>query len=161
MSQYVAKQPDDQGFISFDDIENGTWQILYKRQCDIVKGRACDEFMTGLQEIDFPTDKIPQCPEMNAKLQAATGWGVQPVPALIPTDQFYTLLRNKRFPAATFIRTREEIDYLQEPDLFHEYFGHCALLTNQAYADFIEWYGSNALSLGCSQRGAAFIGHGP
>lgn len=152
MTTYIAKQPDKQGFIDFDEIENGTWQILFSRQCQIVQNRACDEFMQGLTTIDFPADKIPQVPQMNAKLAQHTGWGVEPVPALISTDKFYNLLKNKCFPAATFIRTREEIDYLKEPDLFHEYFGHCALLTNQAYADFVQWYGENALNLGCSQR---------
>ena len=74
------------------------------------------------------------------------------MPALIPFDKFFELLANRRFPAATFIRTREEMDYLQEPDIFHEVFGHCPLLTNQAYADFTETYGKLGLNASHADR---------
>lgn len=89
----------------------------------------------------MPADRIPQCPDVSAKLRAATGWALEPVPALIPFSRFFELLANCKFPAATFIRRREELDYLQEPDIFHEIFGHCPMLTNQAVADFTQIYG--------------------
>lgn len=152
MVKYTSKIPAENGLIAFDAVENETWRILYARQLDLIKGRACSEFFDGLAAVQFDPNKIPQCPEMDEKLQAHTGWTVQPVPALIPTDEFYTLLFNKKFPAATFIRVREELDYLKEPDLFHEYFGHCPLLTNQAYADFMHWYAKNALSYPCHKK---------
>lgn len=145
MGRYTAKIPNQQGLVEFDDIEHHIWQRLYTRQKEIIKNRACDEFVAGLEKIAFPLNKIPQCQEINKTLGAITGWGVQPVPALIQSDEFYALLKSCRFPVATFIRRPEDFDYLKEPDLFHEYFGHCTLLTNQAYADFVSWYADYAL----------------
>ncbi|MCD8525314.1 MAG: phenylalanine 4-monooxygenase [Gammaproteobacteria bacterium] len=145
MSEYVAKIPNSQGFVEFDVIEDQTWRRLYVRQKEIILGRACDEFISGLNDICFPVDRIPQHVEINHQLGNITGWGVQPVPALIQSNEFYALLKSRRFPVATFIRRPEDFDYLKEPDLFHEYFGHCTLLTNQAYADFVAWYGDYAL----------------
>jgi phenylalanine-4-hydroxylase len=145
MSGYKAKKPDKNGYVDYDNEENEIWQILINRQLQIIQDRACPEFIAGLKNLNLPLDRVPQCSEINEKLQATTGWSVKPVPALISLTEFFQLLANKQFPAATFIRTREEIDYLKEPDIFHEFFGHCPLLTNQAYADFIEWYGKTAL----------------
>lgn len=145
MSRYTAKTPNIQGIVEFDNVEHMTWQKLYARQKEIVKNRACDEFMIGLEKIAFPHHQIPQCHEINKLLGEITGWGVHPVPALIQSDEFYRLLKSCRFPVATFIRRPEDFDYLKEPDLFHEYFGHCTLLTNQAYADFIAWFADYAL----------------
>ena len=144
-SNYVAKPVDDQGNAVYTDDENLVWHDLIIRQIPIVTGRACDEYMHGIDLINFPKDRIPQCPEVSRVLKATTGWTLEPVPALIPFDQFFDLLANKKFPAATFIRHRDELDYLQEPDIFHEVFGHCPLLTNQAYADFTQTYGKLAL----------------
>jgi phenylalanine-4-hydroxylase len=109
-----------------------------------------------LKALDLPSDRIPQCGEISEVLKQKTGWSVAPVEAIIPLEDFFTLLANKRFPAATFIRIREELDYLQEPDIFHEFFGHCPLLTNQAYADFVQWYGENALRT--SKKAQALLG---
>jgi phenylalanine-4-hydroxylase len=146
MSKYVAKQPDKDGFIDFTDHENKTWQLLYERQIEVVRPRACQEYIDGLAALALPHDHIPQCADISAVLQAKTGWSVVPVEAVIPLEKFFSLLANRQFPAASFIRLREEMDYLQEPDIFHEYFGHCPMLTHQAYADFIQWYGEIALS---------------
>lgn len=146
MSLYKAKKPDTTGNVAYTEEENGTWQILMDRQVQIIQNRACNEFIEGLKKLDLPRDRVPQCQEVTDKLQQATGWAVQAVPALISLKEFFNLLANKKFPAATFIRSREEIDYLKEPDIFHEFFGHCPLLTNKAYADFVEWYGKTALN---------------
>lgn len=143
--KYIAKQPDKNGFIHFTNEENQTWQILIERQLKAVEDRACDEFIVGLKKLNFSQDRIPQCSEISAVLQAETGWSVVPVATLIPLEHFFRLLANKQFPAASFIRIREELDYLQEPDIFHEYFGHCPMLTNPSYADFVQWYGETAL----------------
>ncbi|MES2503994.1 MAG: phenylalanine 4-monooxygenase [Myxococcota bacterium] len=143
-SIYVAKPPDSRGYVDYTPEEDETWSILYQRQHKIIQGRACDEYLTGLELLAIPKDKVPQCPEISEHLKKATGWAVTPVPKIISIDAFFDLLANKHFPAATFIRTREELDYLKEPDIFHEFFGHCPLLTNKAYADFIESYGKMA-----------------
>lgn len=145
-SAYVAKPVDEQGIAQYTDDENQIWHELITRQIPILQNRACDEFIQGLDFIHFPTDRIPQCHEISAVLREKTGWQLEPVPALISFDHFFHLLANRKFPAATFIRTREELDYLQEPDIFHEVFGHCPLLTNQAYADFTHTYGKLGLN---------------
>jgi phenylalanine-4-hydroxylase len=145
-SSYVAKPVDKNGNAAYTPEENQIWQELVARQSKIVQGRACHEYMRGLELLQLPPNRIPQCHEITTALQAATGWSLEPVPALIPFDQFFHLLANRKFPAATFIRRREEINYLQEPDIFHEVFGHCPMLTNQACADFAQTYGRLALN---------------
>lgn len=152
MTKYVSKQPDKDGFIDYTAEENGTWQILYNRQYDILHDRACPEFLHGLESLNMGADAIPQIPEINAKLMEMTGWRVEPVPALIGFERFFELLANRKFPAATFIRTREDLDYIQEPDIFHEFFGHCPLLTNPAYADFSQHYGQLGLNASKAER---------
>lgn len=147
MPKYVAKKPDQNGYIHFTAEEHATWRILLERQLQVVQGRACDEFILGLKKLNFSASYIPQCAEVSAVLQAATGWSVVPVDAIIPLGEFFRLLANRQFPAASFIRRREDLDYLQEPDIFHEYFGHCPLLTHPAYADFVHWYGKTVLAL--------------
>lgn len=138
---YEAKPVDAQGYAAYTPEENQIWNTLITRQRPIVEGRACQEYIQGLNKLNLSTDHIPQCPEVSKVLMETTGWSLQPVPALIPNDYFFELLANRKFPAATFIRRREELDYLQEPDIFHEVFGHCPLLTNQALADFTCTYG--------------------
>lgn len=145
MFKYIAKKPDKNGYIHFTEEENDIWRILIERQMKVIRNRACDEFIAGLEKLNLPMDRIPQCEEVTAALYAATRWQVVPVDAIIPLSEFFRLLSNRQFPAASFIRIREELDYLKEPDIFHEYFGHCPLLTHSAYADFVEWYGKTAL----------------
>ncbi len=144
-TSYVAKPVDENGVAHYTEAENSVWHDLITRQSKIVAGRACDEYLQGIELLDMSHDRIPQCFEISDVLQKATGWSLEPVPALIPFEKFFHLLANRKFPAATFIRTRDELDYLQEPDIFHEVFGHCPLLTNQAYADFTEMYGKLGL----------------
>lgn len=151
-SSYVAKPLDANGNVHYTTEENAIWQELMTRQLPIITGRACKEYMHGLDLLNFSHERIPQCHEISAILKKTTGWELEPVPALIPFDRFFTLLANKKFPAATFIRKREELNYLQEPDIFHEIFGHCPLLTNQAYADFTHTYGKLGLTASPEDR---------
>lgn len=139
--EYVSKKPDENGFVSYTQAENDVWRDLYARQIEIVKNRACAEYLKGLSVLNLTQDKIPQIPDVNKALNNATGWGVAPVAALIQFEEFFQLLANKRFPAATFIRTKEDFDYIKEPDIFHELFGHCPLLTDPVYAEFMQKYG--------------------
>ncbi|MCO4753755.1 MAG: phenylalanine 4-monooxygenase [Bacteriovoracaceae bacterium] len=141
---YESKTPDERGYVNWDSEENKTWKQLVERQSQLLPGTACSQFMEGLDYLGF-TDEVPQLPELNKKLDACNGWGVEPVPAIIQPQEFFTLLANKRFPAATFIRRPEHMDYLQEPDIFHEVFGHTPLLANKAYGDFMEAFGKIAL----------------
>ena len=149
---YISKVPDQSGYIAYSEEENGTWEILYNRQMKIVKDRACYEFLQGIDTLKMDAHSIPQLPEINHKLHELTGWRVERVPALIGFERFFELLANRKFPAATFIRRREDLDYIKEPDIFHELFGHCPLLTNQAYADFSQHYGELGLAANKEDR---------
>lgn len=156
MSNYQAKQPDENGHIHFHAQENHTWSVLYERQMEILPGRAHPAFMEGLSKLDLPCDRIPQCYEVSEQLRQHTGWAVQPVPVIIPLDEFFELLANRRFPAATFIRDWQDLDYIQEPDIFHEFFGHCPLITHPAYARFLQRYGE--MSLKADKRTKSLLG---
>jgi len=145
MSHYVSKQPNAQGIIDWTEAENQTWQTLYNRQVEIVKERACGEYINGIRLLHMSPSHVPQLTEMTKAFKETTNWSVTPVPAMIKPEEFFQLLANKTFPAATFIRTPEELDYLQEPDIFHELFGHCPMITHQPFADFIQAYGKLAL----------------
>jgi phenylalanine-4-hydroxylase len=145
-SRYVAHQPNEQGIIDYTPVEHRIWKILFERQQHLLPGRACDEFLEGLRRLDLTSDTIPQLPDISCRLQAITGWQVAAVPALIPARTFFELLAQRRFPAATFIRCEQELDYVKEPDIFHELFGHCPMLTNQVYADFIHDYAQQVLT---------------
>lgn len=147
-SQYESKIPDKDGLYHYDSAENSVWHDLIKRQETILRGRACDEYLQGLAILDLPHDRVPQLKEVSASLKEATGFEVASVPAVIPPDEFFSILADRRFPAATFIRTREDFDYIKEPDVFHEIFGHCPMLTNTSFADYVEEYGKLALKLG-------------
>jgi phenylalanine-4-hydroxylase len=151
-TKYVAHPVDKNGIAHYSAEENSVWQTLITRQTPIVQTRACEEYLHGLTRLQLPTDHVPQCPDISSQLQATTGWSLAPVPALIPADQFFELLSKRQFPAATFIRHRDELDYLQEPDIFHEIFGHCPMLTNPACADFTQQYGQLALTASQEDR---------
>ena len=151
-SKYVAKVPDENGIIPYNDDENAIWAELYSRQMGMIEGRVHPAFMDGLQALDLPAKRIPQPGEVSAVLNEKTGWVVEPVPALINFDRFFRLLEARHFPAASFIRTREEMEYLQEPDIFHEIFGHCPMLTHRHFADFTAAYGAAGVKASKAER---------
>lgn len=151
-AKYVAREPDAHGVIDYPSAEHEVWNTLITRQMKVIEGRACQEYLDGIEQLALPHDRIPQLAEINSVLGATTGWQVARVPALIPFQTFFELLANKQFPVATFIRSQEELDYLQEPDIFHEIFGHCPLLTNPWFAEFTHTYGKLGLSASKEQR---------
>jgi phenylalanine-4-hydroxylase len=151
-SNYTARKPDANGYILYTPEEDRVWHDLYKRQIKIIEGRGCDEYMRGLELLNMPPDRVPQCEDISKILRRETGWAVAPVAAIIPFDEFFKLLANRQFPAASFIRTREELDYLKEPDIFHEVFGHCPLLTDPTYANFVQKYGEIGLHADAKDR---------
>ncbi|KTC65405.1 phenylalanine-4-hydroxylase (plasmid) [Legionella adelaidensis] len=146
VSRYVSHQPDSQGMITYSPEEHRVWQILFERQQQLLPGRACNEFLKGLEILNLNAHTIPQLPEVSHHLKKATGWQVEPVAALISARSFFKLLSERKFPAATFIRAEEELDYVKEPDIFHELFGHCPMLTNPVYAEFIHNYACKVLT---------------
>jgi phenylalanine-4-hydroxylase len=143
---YSSKTPDRNGMIHYSDDENRVWHDLITAQYPRLPDHACNEYVQALHLMDFPHDRIPQLHEVNEVLMDYTGWSVAPVPALIDFTSFFQLLANRQFPAATFIRRREDMAYLQEPDVFHEIFGHTPLLTDYRFAAFSEAYGKAGLA---------------
>lgn len=149
---YTAHAPDARGFVDYSATEHSTWATLIQRQLAAVESVACAEFLDGLSALKLPTDRIPQLPDVNRRLRATTGWEVAAVPALIPFSEFFALLAARRFPAATFIRRPDELDYLQEPDIFHEIFGHVPMLMHPDFADFTAYYGQLGLQAEPAER---------
>lgn len=146
ISRYVSHTPDASGMVTYSAAEHRVWRLLFERQTKLLPGRAADEYLQGLNDLGLTADTIPQLPDISARLQAASGWRVEPVAALISARAFFELLAERAFPAATFIRVEEELDYVQEPDIFHELFGHCPMLTHRVYADFLHDYAKYVLA---------------
>ncbi|MEM9669766.1 MAG: phenylalanine 4-monooxygenase [Pseudomonadota bacterium] len=134
-----------QNWSAYTTDEHAVWDLLYKRQMEVLPGRAADEFLNGLEALDLHKGGIPDFEKMSGELEALTGWRVVPVPGLIPDEVFFEHLANRRFPSGNFIRKREELDYLEEPDVFHDIFGHVPMLTNPVFADYMEAYGKGGL----------------
>ena len=125
--------------------EHGVWKVLYDRQAALLKGRACDEFIDGLRSLPIEADRIPDFERLSDVLAPRTGWRIVAVPGLVPDEVFFDHLAHRRFPAGQFIRRADQLDYLEEPDVFHDVFGHAPLLMNPVIADFIQAYGEGGL----------------
>ncbi len=151
-SEYASKYPDTNGRFTYTGEEDSVWGELFTAQMKFLKGRICGEYFEGIEALGLTPARVPQVADINTCLNQITDFGVQGVPAIIPPTQFFTLLAERKFPVATFLRLREDMDYIEEPDIFHEVFGHCPLLTNRAYTDFVEGIGKLGLSLGKGYR---------
>ena len=149
---YLSRQPDSHGHIHYSDDENAMWQALLARQAQQIPNRACSAYLEGLDKLKLSPTHIPQLQDIDEVLQATTGWQTAAVPALISFGKFFNLLANKSFPVATFIRRFDDMDYIQEPDIFHEIVGHCPLLTHPAFATFNETYGKLGLNASKEER---------
>ena len=135
----------DQGWADYSPEEHAVWKTLFERQTRLLPGRACDEFVQGMQALPIGADQIPDFRQLSEVLMQATGWQVVAVPGLVPDEVFFDHLANRRFPAGNFIRRADELDYLEEPDVFHDVFGHVPMLMNPVIADFIQAYGQGGL----------------
>ncbi len=125
----------------YDSADDAIWDELFARQMKVLPGRAASAFMAGLDKLDLGRGGVPEFAAMSQELDRLTGWSVVPVPMLIPDQVFFWHLANRRFPAGNFIRTRDTFDYIQEPDVFHDVFGHVPMLTDPVYADYMQEYG--------------------
>ena len=125
----------------YDSEDDAIWDDLFKRQMEVLPGRAATAFMEGTEKLDLGRGGVPEFGVLSEELDKLTGWSVVPVPMLIPDHVFFWHLANRRFPAGNFIRTRETFDYIQEPDVFHDVFGHVPMLTDPVYADYMQEYG--------------------
>ena len=128
----------EQDYDAYTEEDFKVWKILYERQIVNLPGAASIAYLEGIKEVNFTADKIPNFEEANQILGKSTDWAIQVVPGLIDDDLFFGLLNNRRFPSSTWLRKMEQLDYLEEPDMFHDSFAHMPLLTNQPYVDFLE-----------------------
>jgi phenylalanine-4-hydroxylase len=141
----------DQHWSAYSPAEHNRWDRLFKRSLSVLRNRACGEFVDAMEKLELSQAGIPDLEKLSGRLEKLTGWRVVPVLELVPDDIFFDHLANRRFPAGAFIRSEKEFDYLQEPDIFHDVFGHVPLLANRVYADFMQAYGEGghrALSKG-------------
>ncbi|GGZ88949.1 phenylalanine-4-hydroxylase [Novosphingobium arvoryzae] len=125
----------------YSPAEHAVWDTLYARQLEVLPGRAASAFMAGLERLDLGRGGVPDFARLSEELGALTGWSVAPVPMLIPDHVFFWHLANRRFPAGNFIRGADSLDYIQEPDVFHDVFGHVPMLADPTYADYMQEYG--------------------
>lgn len=135
----------DQGWEKYTPAEHAVWKTLFERQSKLLPGRACDEFVEGMNKLPIGPDQIPDFRRLSEVLMQRTGWQVVAVPGLVPDEVFFDHLANRRFPAGQFIRKPHELDYLEEPDVFHDVFGHVPMLMNPVIADYIQAYGRGGL----------------
>jgi phenylalanine-4-hydroxylase len=146
-SKYQAYTPDRNGIIPYSDDDHAIWSTLYQKQIDLVQDFGSTAYLLGMKKLNLSQDQIPQPKSVSSTLYQETGWVVEPVPALIDFSCFYNLLAQKKFPAASFIRSKEELKYLKEPDIFHEIFGHCPMLTDPDFAAFVHKVGIFGVNL--------------
>lgn len=135
----------DQGWQRYTAEEHATWKTLFERQTKLLPGRACDEFIAGMHALPIGPEQIPDFRRLSDVLMKRTGWQVIAVPGLVPDEVFFEHLANRRFPSGNFIRKPHELDYLEEPDVFHDVFGHVPMLMNPVIADYIQAYGEGGL----------------
>lgn len=135
----------EQQWDSYSDDEHDRWDRLFLRQKDVLAKRACPEFLNAMAKLQLSEKGIPDMERLSDRLEPLTGWRVVPVADLVPDEIFFDHLANRRFPAGAFIRPETEFDYLEEPDIFHDVFGHVPLLANPVFADFMQAYGKGGL----------------
>lgn len=135
----------DQGWERYSASEHRVWSTLYERQTGLLPARACDAFLKGLDALDLHRGGIPDFARINPELAKLTGWTVVAVPGLVPDAVFFDHLAHRRFPAGRFIREPSRLDYLSEPDIFHDVFGHVPMLTDPTFADYMQAYGEGGL----------------
>ena len=135
----------DQRWADYTDEQHGIWKTLFERQTRLLPGRACDAFVEGMRRLPIGADRIPDFRRLSDVMMRHTGWRIVAVPGLVPDAVFFEHLANRRFPAGNFIRHADELDYLEEPDVFHDVFGHVPMLMNPVIADYIQAYGRGGL----------------
>ena len=131
----------DQDWQHYSAEDHATWDTLFARQSQLLPGRASDAYLRGLDVLKLSKPGIPDFAELSERLMKLTGWQVVAVPGLVPDDVFFDHMANRRFVAGNFIRRPDQLDYLQEPDVFHDVFGHVPMLADPVFADYLEAYG--------------------
>lgn len=129
----------------FTQADHNIWKTLFERQTSLLHNRAADDIMQGLAKLEICSDRIPRFSAINEILMQETGFSIVPVKGFIPEDLFFRLLADRKFPSTCFIRNLNQLDYLEEPDIFHDLFGHVPLLVNPIFADFMQLFGSKGI----------------
>ena len=140
----AIRNPDftiDQDWQSYSADEHNRWDRLFSQQLDVLKDRACSDYLHAVKRLALSERGVPDMQRLSDRLEPMTGWRVVPVTELVPDEVFFNHLAHRQFPAGAFIRSEQEMDYLEEPDIFHDIFGHVPLLADPVYADFMEAYG--------------------
>ena len=135
----------DQNWDSYGAAEHAVWRTLFERQAKLLPGRACDEYLAGMAALPIGAEAIPGFVQLSDILMRRTGWQVVAVPGLVPPEVFFDHLANRRFPAGQFIRRPDQLDYIEEPDIFHDVFGHVPMLMHPVFADYLQAYGKGGL----------------
>ena len=152
MSGRLTNHTIEQNWEAYTEDEHAVWHLLFERQQKLLKRRACREYLDGLQQLGVAAHGIPDFRRLSDILDRTTGWRIVAVPGLVPDDVFFAFLAARRFPSTCFIRRRDQLDYLQEPDVFHDIAGHVPMLMNPVFADYIKAYGEGGLK-------AVHLGH--
>ena len=135
----------EQNWQAYSEEEHAIWRLLFERQQRLLVGRACREYLKGLSGLGVAADGVPDFRRLSDILDRATGWRIVAVPGLVPDEVFFAHLARRRFPSTCFIRRRDQLEYLQEPDVFHDICGHVPLLMNPVFADYMQAYGEGGL----------------
>jgi phenylalanine-4-hydroxylase len=135
----------EQDWQGYSTDEHAIWRLLFERQQKLLVGRACGEYLDGLGRLGVAADGIPDFRRLSDALDRTTGWRIVAVPGLVPDAVFFGHLARRRFPSTCFIRRRDQLDYLEEPDIFHDICGHVPLLMNPVFADYMQAYGEGGL----------------
>ena len=144
-----------QDWAHYSAAEHAVWDTLFDRQAKLLPGRASEAYLRGLDVLKLSKPGIPDFEELSERLMGLTGWQVVAVPGLVPDDVFFDHMANRRFVAGNFIRRPDQLDYLQEPDVFHDVFGHVPMLADPVFADYLAAYGrggQRALKLGALRQ---------
>jgi phenylalanine-4-hydroxylase len=134
-----------QNWAAYSGEEHAIWRLLFERQQRLLVGRACEEYLEGFAALGMAAGGIPDFARLSNRLERTTGWRIVAVPGLVPDAVFFAHLAGRRFPSTCFIRRRDQLDYLQEPDVFHDICGHVPLLMNPVFADYMQAYGQGGL----------------
>ncbi len=151
-----------QGWDSFAEEDHAVWDLLFARQCELLGTRVVSPFLDGIDLLRLSHPGIPELGELNAILEPRTGWRTVAVPGLVPDAIFFAMLAERVFPVGNFIRLREQLDYLEAPDCFHDLFGHIPMLAHHDFAEMVEHVGRlglAAIAAGEGDRAARLYWH--
>jgi len=135
----------EQNWSGYSADQHAIWRLLFDRQQRLLVGRACREYLDGLRSLGVAAGGIPDFRRLSDLLERATGWRIAAVPGIVPDEMFFALLARRRFPSTCFIRRPDQLDYLEEPDVFHDICGHVPMLMNPVFADYMQAYGQGGL----------------